>query len=248
MDTRTAYRHLADWFEYLNDDRDYENWSQYLISQLKKFPVKKGVDIGCGSGWFTRAFVQAGYEMTGVDVSAEMLTKAEELSLRTGKRAEFLLGDITKFSSPKKFGFATAVNDCFNYVPKDKLLTAFKKVYGLLEKNGVFLFDVSSERKFREKIANTVSVDDRDGVTYLSFNAVQGDTATMEVTLFVRQQDGKYERKDEKHVQYIYSAEEIIAALEKAGFTLLQKNGHLGEDENVSDRIFFVAQKGEKND
>ena len=157
-----------------------------------------------------------------------------------------MLGDITKFTSPKKFGFATAVNDCFNYIPKDKLLTAFKKVYRLLEKNGVFLFDVSSERKFREKIANTVSVDDRDGVTYLSFNDVQGDTATMEVTLFVRQQDGKYERKDEKHVQYIYTAEEIVSALEQAGFTLLRKSGHLGEDEKVSDRIFFVAQKGEK--
>ena len=246
MDTRTAYRHLADWFEYLNDDCDYENWSQYLILQLKNFPVQKGLDIGCGSGWFTRAFVEAGYEMTGVDVSAEMLTKAEELSLRTGKRAEFLLGDITKFTSPKKFGFATAVNDCFNYIPKDKLLTAFKKVYRLLEKNGVFLFDVSSERKFREKIANTVSVDDRDGVTYLSVNDVQGDTSTMEVTLFVRQQDGKYERKDEKHVQYIYTTEEIVSALEQAGFTLLRKSGHLGEDEKVSDRIFFVAQKGEK--
>ena len=76
MDTRTAYRHLADWFEYLNDDCDYENWSQYLILQLKNFPVQKGLDIGCGSGWFTRAFVEAGYEMTGVDVSAELLTKA----------------------------------------------------------------------------------------------------------------------------------------------------------------------------
>ena len=44
-----------------------------------------GLDIGCGSGRFTRAFQRAGYEMTGLDVSAEMLNKAEETALREGK-------------------------------------------------------------------------------------------------------------------------------------------------------------------
>ena len=231
MENRTAYRHLADWFEYLNDDCDYENWSQYLIFQLKNYPVKKGIDIGCGSGYFTRSLIRAGYEMTGVDISPEMLAKAEELSLKEGVRAQFLLGDIAKFSTPQKYDFAIAVNDCINYLPKDKLFSALKKVKNLLGKDGVFLFDVSSERKFRQKIANTVSVDDRDMVTYLAFNSVEGDVATLDVSLFVQGADGKYERKDEKHVQYIYTAEEIEKTLKEVGFTLLKKCGHLGEDE-----------------
>ena len=245
MENRTAYRHLADWFEYLNDDCDYENWSQYLISELKQFPVEKGLDIGCGSGYFTRCFVRAGYDVTGLDVSAEMLQKAEEFSLKSGERARYLLGDITKFTSPQKFDFATAINDCFNYLPKSQFKTALKRVKNLLKKGGVFLFDVSSERKFREKIANTVSVDDRERITYLSFNSVVGDVATMDVSLFIQSDDGKYERKDEQHVQYIYTVEEIETALKEVGFTLLKTSGHLGEDVNTSDRIFFVARKGE---
>ena len=46
MEKQTAYAHLAKWFEYLNDDCDYANWSQYLIVKLSAYPCAVGVDIG----------------------------------------------------------------------------------------------------------------------------------------------------------------------------------------------------------
>ena len=246
MERKAAYANLAKWFEYLNDDCGYENWSQYLIFKLSRFPLVTGLDVGCGGGWFTRSFQKHGYRMTGLDKSAEMLDFAQEKALKEGVRGEYLLGDITSFRSPKKFDFVTAINDCVNYIPKNKLNAAFKSVYGALNKNGVFLFDISSERKFLEKIANTVSVDDRDDVTYMSFNKAEEDGATMEVTLFAKRADGAYERLDETHRQYRYTKEEIIAALEKNGFTVLEAEGFLGEDETHSDRLCFLAQKGGK--
>ena len=243
MERKEAYAHLAEWFEYLNDDCGYENWSQYFITKLKAYPIKTGLDIGCGGGWFTRAFQRAGYQMTGLDVSAEMLDFAQQKALKEGVRSEYLLGDITKFKSPKKFHFATAINDCVNYIPKTKLGCAFKNVRSALTKGGIFLFDISSERKFKEKIANTVSVDDRDDVTYMSFNKEEVDGVTMEVTLFSRRKDGLYERLDEVHRQYRYAEEEIVSALQESGFTVLGIEGHLGEDKATSDRILFIAQR-----
>ncbi len=243
MERKNAYANLAKWFEYLNDDCDYENWSQYLILKLRPFAFKTGLDVGCGGGWFTRAFQREGYQMTGLDISPEMLDFAQEQSLKCGLRSEYLLGDITRFRSPKKYGFVTAINDCVNYIPKPRLLSAFKKVYALLEKDGVFLFDISSERKFKNKIANTVSVDDRDDVTYFSFNKEEEDGVTMEVSLFVRQNDGSFQRLDETHRQYRYTEEEILSTLALAGFTVLEKEGHLGEDSSISDRICFLAKK-----
>ena len=243
MERKKAYATLASWFEYLNDDCGYENWSQYFITKLKSYSVKTGLDIGCGGGWFTRAFQKAGFSMTGMDISPEMLDFAQETAFKEGARSEYLLGDITKFKSPKKYDFATAINDCVNYIPKNKLDAAFKCVKAALVKGGVFLFDISSPKKFHEKIANTVSVDDRDEVTYMSFNKEEEDGVTMEVTLFVRQADGRYERLDESHRQYCYSQEEIITALEKNGFTLLAVEGHLGEDISITDRILFIAKK-----
>ena len=40
MEREAAYAGLADWFEYLNDDCGYENWSQYLIAKLGAFPLR----------------------------------------------------------------------------------------------------------------------------------------------------------------------------------------------------------------
>ncbi len=244
MERKQAYANLANWFEYLNDDCDYENWSQYFIMRLKAEPLKEGLDIGCGGGWFTRAFTRAGYQMTGLDNSAEMLNYAQAQAAKEGVRGEYLLGDITKFRSPKKFDFATAINDCINYIPKNKLETAFKKVAASLKKGGIFLFDISSKRKFCEKLANTVSVDDREEVTYLCFNRREEDGVTMEVTLFCKDRDGRYTRLDEEHRQYAYEEEEISLALQSAGFSLVEVTGHLGEDKAQSDRIFFFARKG----
>ena len=243
MRKEKAYTNLAEWFEYLNDDCDYEQWSQSLTAKLTEYPLSVGLDIGCGAGWFTRAFQKAGYRMTGMDVSPEMLDKAQANALKAGLRGEYILGDIALTKLPARFDFATAINDCVNYIPKTKLKKAFKNVYGALKKGGVFLFDISSPRKFERKIANTVSVDDREEVTYLSFNRVDSDCAVMDVTLFVRRADGAFDRLDETHTQYIYNIEEITDALTASGFSLTSVEGHLGEAVEVADRLLFVARQ-----
>ena len=65
----------------------------------------------------------------------------------------------------------------------------------------------------------------------------------MEVTLFVKKEDGRFERLDEIHRQYAYTEEEILTALEGAGLRVLQVEGHLGEDKKESDRLTFLAKK-----
>ena len=243
MERKGAYANLAQWFEYLNDDCGYENWSQYLILQLQKYSLSTGLDVGCGGGWFTRAFQKRGYQMTGMDVSAEMLNVAQEKAIADGVRSEYVLGDITKKKPPKRFDFVTAINDCFNYIPKEKLSAALKNIAAALKKDGLLLFDVSSLRKIREKIANTVCVDDRDDVTYVSFNRQETDGVTMDVTLFVKQENGQYQRLDETHRQYIHTEEELRLVLEENGFTVISVEGYLGEEKTLSDRLCFLAQK-----
>ena len=243
MERKEAYSHLAKWFEYLNDDCDYENWSQYLILKLKQYPLSVGLDVGCGGGWFTRAFQKVGYQMTGVDVSEQMLDFAQETAMKAGLRSEYILADITKQKFPKRYDFVTAINDCINYVPKNKINSAFKNIGSALKKGGIFLFDISSERKILDKVANTVSVDDREDITYMSFNTPETDGVTMDVTLFVRNSNGNYQRLDERHRQYIYTEEEIRTALETNGFSILQIEGHLGEDKEISDRLCFTARR-----
>ena len=81
---KEAYAHLAKWFEYLNDDCGYEGWFSYLLGKLSPYSLQEGLDVGCGGGWFTRAFQRAGYTMTGMDSSLEMLDYAQEQAFKEG--------------------------------------------------------------------------------------------------------------------------------------------------------------------
>ena len=239
-----AYDSLADWFEYLNDDCDYSRWSQYFIEGLRRMGAgKKGLEIGCGSGAFCRALAKEGYCMTGADISAPMLSKAAALARTEGVNVQFVLADAAKLKTPEKYDFIIAPNDCYNYIPQEKLASAFRRSYDCLKKGGIFWGDVSSAYKLREKVANNMFADDREEVTYLSVNGMEGDRVRMEVTLFVRGEDGRFTRYDETHIQYIHEEEAIVAAAKQAGFTEITTEGHLGEDIEKSDRLNFICRK-----
>lgn len=236
-----SYSALGRWFEYLNDDCGYEQWSQYLINKLKPFGAgSRGIDIGCGNGYFTRALTKAGYSMLGIDVSPEMLTRAQELSLKEGAKAEFLLGDITKLKVNAKADFAVAVNDCLNYVPAQKLKAAFSHVRTCLKKGGAFIFDISSPHKLRNIIGDNLFAEDRDDVSYIWFNSLSGDSVIMDLTFFEKNSDGKYTRADERHVQYIHEEGTIISELTAAGFSVTTE-GHLGKEK--LERINFICTR-----
>ena len=236
-----SYSALGRWFEYLNDDCGYEQWSQYLIKKLGEYPVgAKGLDIGCGNGYFTRALKKEGYDVLGVDKSPEMLSRAQEFSFKEGVRVEFLLGDITKLKLPGKCDFAVAVNDCLNYVKKSDLKSAFTRVHSCLKKGGTFIFDISSAQKLKNTLGNNLFAEDREDITYLWFNTLSGDSVTMDLTFFVLEKNGKYTRYDERHVQYIHEEEDIIKALNECGFSV-ESEGHLGKEKR--ERINFICKK-----
>lgn len=239
----SAYTNLADWFEYLNEDCDYVKWSQYLHDRLAEQGIGcgRGLDIGCGSGYFTRFFQKLGYDMTGFDVSAEMLSKAETLNAGN-VRPQYVLADVKKLKIAGRADFAVSVNDCFNYVRPQDVPAAFRRVAAALRKGGIFLFDISSEYKLREIVGNNTFCEDREELAYLWFNRLYEDRVEMEITMFVRQEDGRFVRGEESHVQYIHAEDFIKSELEKAGFACLKTEGAFG-DAHDRTRINFIAKR-----
>lgn len=49
-----------------------------IVRRLQSGPtrIRSVLDVGCGAGPLTRAFVDAGFNVTGIDISAEMLDRA----------------------------------------------------------------------------------------------------------------------------------------------------------------------------
>lgn len=238
-----SYRYLAEWFEYLNDDCDYLAWSQYFIDGLRKLNAgSAGLELGCGSGAFARALSHAGFHMSGADISLPMLTKAERMAREEGLPIKFFYADAASMKTPEKYDFILSPNDCYNYIPQEKLPVAFKGAARALKKGGLFWFDISSAEKLRKKVANNIFADDREQVTYLCFNKLKERSVEMDVTLFVKRADGAFDRFDENHTQYIHTEKDVCKALEPV-FTVLAVEGHLGGDREEADRLNFICQK-----
>ncbi len=237
-----SYSVLGGFFEYLNADCDYAKWSQYLLDKIVKAGCGRlGLDIGCGNGYFTRAFNKAGYRVDGMDVSPEMLSEAKTLAAKDGVRCEFLLGDICKLKLCRKVDFCTAVNDCLNYVSPEKLKTAFSHVYSALSKGGAFFFDISSEKKIRETLGNNVFAEERDELSYVWFNTQTESGVKMDLTFFIKRPDGLFERAEETHIQFAHREETVIKALEEVGFDRVECEPHPCSPEG--ERIQFCAYK-----
>lgn len=109
-----------------------------LSSESKHHTV---LDIGCGTGIpLTKYLISNGAEVTGLDISIEMLKKAKKKM----PNENFIRADITKFESNKKYDGILAWDSLF-HIPIKKQEKTIKEIIGLLKKKGIFLFTIGGE-------------------------------------------------------------------------------------------------------
>ena len=73
------YTGFASVYDLFMEDIPYEQWKVFIVERLEKYGITEGLvlDLGCGTGRMTRLLAQQGYEMIGIDLSAEMLSAAQ---------------------------------------------------------------------------------------------------------------------------------------------------------------------------
>jgi 2-polyprenyl-6-hydroxyphenyl methylase/3-demethylubiquinone-9 3-methyltransferase len=76
-----------------------------VILQLAGAGAYQVLDLGCGDGWFTAALERCGFQVTGVDTSAEMLDQAR----RRHPGLHLLTQDVTAALRPELRGRFDAV-------------------------------------------------------------------------------------------------------------------------------------------
>ena len=81
---------------------------------LSRIPDGSAVlDVCCGTGQFTEQVRQRGYNVAGLDASAEMIRFAR----RNAPGVKFTVADVRDFKLPHKFAAAYCVYESLNHVP-----------------------------------------------------------------------------------------------------------------------------------
>lgn len=110
---------------------------------------KTALDLGCGSGFFSRAFIHHGASrVIGIDSSDTQIKEAQRLA---GQHEEYLLGDAFHDELPK----ADVINAPFilNYLSgKDEIIAFLKNVKASLNEGGAvfFIIDLPSEKDLKK--------------------------------------------------------------------------------------------------
>jgi SAM-dependent methyltransferase len=117
---------------------------QYLIrigtmmSLLPRTPARV-LDLGCGTGWTSRFFARAGYDVVGVDIAPEMIRVANEC--RAAEKlsgVSFLVSDYETLAFRDEFD-AVVFFDCLHHADDEAL--AIRKAFAALKPGGVLLAD-----------------------------------------------------------------------------------------------------------
>ena len=248
----TSYEALAGSYDALTADVDYPRWARYIRRHFARAgrPVRRVLDLACGTGSLTLELARAGYEMVGVDLSEDMLALAEEKCRQAGFEPLFLHQAMEGLRLPERVDACVCCLDSVNYVLQPrKLQRAFRRVYDCLEDGGLFLFDVDTPCKL-EQMDGQVFLDETEEVycVWRGEYSPKKRICSFWMDIFQWQAGEEWLRSGELHREYAYPLEDIEEYLRQAGFARITRHGELkmtppGAEEQ---RVFFAARKEEK--
>ncbi|EPZ38244.1 SAM-dependent methyltransferase [Anoxybacillus ayderensis] len=245
-----TYERFASWYDQLMSDAPYDQWCALVERAVSSYQTgKRMLDLGCGTGELALRLAEKGFDVTGVDVSEQMLAIAQMKAQERGVDLSFFQQDMRDFGPFEPFDTIVIFCDSLNYLLQEEdVVATFSCVYDQLKSGGLFLFDVHSLFKMENVfLQHGTFASNDDEVSYI-WNCYPGSwphSVEHELTFFVRLDEGVYERVDEMHVQRTYDVDRYATWLKQAGFRLLHMWADFTEQQptNESERIFFIAQK-----
>lgn len=241
-----SYRFLAAYYDRFTNDVGYPLWADYCERRFREKGIAPELvlDLACGTGSLCAELAARGYEMIGVDASAEMLMQAMNRTAGLTPRPLFLQQRMEQLDLYGTVGACLCCLDSVNYITKPQVLQeVFRRVALFLEPAGLFLFDVNTEEKFARMNGETYVRED-ENVFCVWQVETEGRRCTYDFDLFEREDNGLWSRTQETHEERVYTPEELVKMLEKAGFTEIEQRfePQLAPVEAHRDRVFFSAR------
>ena len=239
------YGNFAGLYDPLMKDVDYDRWAEYIASFLPEGSLRIA-DCACGTGEITLRLARLGHILTGVDISEDMLRVASEKARKAAAKIPFICQDMAKLTLHRPQDAIVCACDGVNYL--DSIEDAeefFSAAYNALKPKGMLLFDVSSRYKLERVLdCNTFAEDDGERA-YIWKNCYDPESCLISMELsFYEKQGDMYRRFEEKHIQRAHGEDELIRAMERAGFDA-RAYGFLTKEQPKEDdlRIQFIGRK-----
>ena len=247
-----AYTGFAEVYDVFQDNVPYEEWCSYVTGLLKEYQVMDGLvlDLGCGTGSLTGLMARSGYDMIGIDNSGEMLQIAMNKRNASGLDILYLLQDMRGFELYGTVKAVISICDSINYIMEyQELVEVFRLVNNYLDPKGVFIFDLNTEYKYRELLADNTFAEDREESSFIwnNFYDEEDKVNEYDLTLFVKEGE-LYRKFEETHYQRAYGLDQIQQAIRDGGMEFVAAYDACTRNpvQQDSERIYVIARENGK--
>ena len=245
-----SYNTFAGFYDELTDDISYPRRAAYLDRVIQKFHPGASIllDLACGTGSMSVLLAQAGYRVTGADMSEEMLTVAYDKAVALpDNRPFFVCQNMERLCLPEPVDWVLCCLDSINYLTDPAACQeTFRRVYRSLCPGGVFIFDVNTPEKLRA-MDGQVFLDEDDDVYCVWRGEFDEESNICSYGMDLFQRRGEtWVRSFEEHREYAYSQEQLTAYLKAAGFThiAVYADRRFEAPGAGEQRVYFKARKG----
>jgi len=202
----------------------YRNYAELCSGKI--------LDLACGSGRVLLPLVQDGYEVTGVDTSAQMLELARQalVSADSMFRCHFVQQDICTLQLGQKFRLAFIALSSFGHITMRKQQQqALTAVRTHLSPGATFIVDIgNADARYLEGLSGQIlhrgtwQRDDGTFLTHFVSPTSAVDRHVLELTHFYEQysQAGPVQRTVATMHLYLFERSEMELLLEQAGFVI----------------------------
>jgi SAM-dependent methyltransferase len=184
-----------------------------VIALLHTAGINRGlvVDLGCGSGVLAGELVKHGFDVVGIDLSAEMIALAREHV----PGASFVVGSLHEVALPPCAAI-TAIGEPFTYADGEALRQTFARCAAALPAGGLLLFDVIEHVEGETMRYRNWSAEGDDWM--IAVDVEEGGRQITRRMWMYRAEGELYRRASEIYHAWTFTRDELTAWLTAAGF------------------------------
>jgi SAM-dependent methyltransferase len=190
-----------------------------ILEILNQSNIQEGliVELGCGSGISAQAFINANYQVLGIDISESMI----DIARQRVPEVQFQVNSLLKADIPP-CQVVVSIGECLNYLFDSdnniqSLTLLFQRIYQALTSGGFLIFDILEPGQLETGKTQSFI----EGKNWIVLVEKTEDKIQQQLTrriITFRQFGETYQRDEEVHQVQLYSAKSLAEILDKIGF------------------------------
>jgi SAM-dependent methyltransferase len=241
------------YYDLLYKDKNYTKEADYVSKIIQKYNpgAKHIIELGSGTGNYSKPLSNIGYTITGIELNEEMNKIASTKSIPNFAP---ITADIVTFDLPNQYDAVVALFHVISYLNTNHQITGcFKQVAKHLKPKGLFVFDIwYSAAVYTLKLEHRIKKIENETIEITRYaNPVifyEKNIVHVNYEMIIKNKlSNEYEKLNEVHSMRHFSTPEIKLFAELSGFDLIGSEEFLSAKEPSADTwgVCYILQKYE---